>query len=86
MSSEIRCVEAFFDCFHRNFPILHEGSFHIVSTQVPLLNVITAIGSLYCESTFDESTRKAVFESTLSSLQQYVSALPVKVQIPIVYS
>ncbi|OBR16507.1 Early growth response protein 1 (Egr-1) [Colletotrichum higginsianum IMI 349063] len=72
MSSEIRCVEAFFDCFHRNFPILHEGSFHIVSTQVPLLNVITAIGSLYCESTFDESTRKAVFESTLSSLQQYV--------------
>ncbi|KAK6207025.1 early growth response protein 1 (egr-1) [Colletotrichum tabaci] len=72
MSSEIRCVEAFFDCFHQNFPILHEGSFHIVSTQVPLLNVITAIGSLYCESTFDESTRKAVFESTLSSLQQYV--------------
>ncbi|KAF6816906.1 early growth response protein 1 (egr-1) [Colletotrichum plurivorum] len=72
ISSEIRCVESFFEGFHRNFPILHEGSFHIVSTQVPLLNVITCIGSLYCESTIDESARKAVFESTLSSLQQYV--------------
>ncbi|KAF9874277.1 early growth response protein 1 (egr-1) [Colletotrichum karsti] len=27
---------------------------------------------LYCESTIDEAARKAVFESTLSSLQQYV--------------
>ncbi|KXH27599.1 elongation factor 1-gamma [Colletotrichum salicis] len=72
ISSEIRCVEAFFDGFHRNFPVLHEGSFHIVSTQVPLLNVITAVGSLYCESSFDEAARKAVFESTLSALQQYV--------------
>ncbi|KAE9582191.1 hypothetical protein CGMCC3_g1836 [Colletotrichum fructicola] len=72
ISSEIRCVESFFEGFHRNFPILHEASFHIVSTQVPLLNVITCIGSLYCESTVDEATRKAVFESTLSSLQQYV--------------
>lgn len=66
-------MESFFEGFHRNFPILHEGSFHIVSTQVPLLNVITCIGSLYCESTVDEVARKAVFESTLSSLQQYVS-------------
>ncbi|KAI8314057.1 hypothetical protein K4K61_006173 [Colletotrichum sp. SAR11_59] len=34
ISSEIRCVESFFEGFHRNFSILHEASFHIVSTQV----------------------------------------------------
>ncbi|KAI8250761.1 hypothetical protein K4K58_009454 [Colletotrichum sp. SAR11_239] len=37
ISSEIRCVESFFEGFHRNFPILHEASFHIVSTQTFLL-------------------------------------------------
>ncbi|ORY58453.1 fungal-specific transcription factor domain-containing protein [Pseudomassariella vexata] len=67
------CIDAFLTGFLPNFPLLHEGSFHVVSAQVPLLNVIRCIGSLYCQTAeHDESWRKATFQSTLQSLRNYV--------------
>lgn len=75
MSNDALCVNAFFTSFHRNFPVLHEASFHVISAPAPLLNTITCIGSLYCSSTFTEQSRNALFESTLSSIQSYVSTL-----------
>ncbi|KAH8678955.1 fungal-specific transcription factor domain-containing protein [Tricladium varicosporioides] len=72
ISSETQCIESFFSSFHCNFPVLHEASFHVISAPTPLLNAITCIGSLYCQSTYNEISRKALFESTLTSLQKYV--------------
>lgn len=66
------CIKSFFNSFHRNFPVVHESSFHVVSAQVPLLNVMKAVGSLYCQSTYDDARRKSTLEKTLVSLQRYV--------------
>ncbi|KAI0126252.1 hypothetical protein BJ170DRAFT_685486 [Xylariales sp. AK1849] len=74
-------VAAYFEYFHSSLPILHRASFDVASTPNILVNIVTAIGSLYSgqgsSPKYDGSTsvRKShdLWQDGLEELQRSIS-------------
>jgi hypothetical protein len=43
-----RYLDSYFNCFHKNFPILHLPTFHLKGTKALLLLAVCCIGAQYC--------------------------------------
>jgi Fungal specific transcription factor domain. len=68
-------IEAYFEKFHPNLPALHQPTFDMTTTKLPLLQAIACIGSVcHCRDT-GHRIGVALFDAGCKSLHEYVSVL-----------
>lgn len=70
-------IEAYFENFHPNLPALHQPTFDMSTTKLPLLQAIACIGSVCHSRDTDHRIGVALFDAGCKSLDEYVSFLHV---------